>query len=323
MILLRKRTRFLVSTACLAFLTFANGASADSDFVATFTFPGGTIFGHLPVPQVNGFDYYFTPVIIDTGIFGAGVTIESVEVSAAGQNNGAFVNFDWEVHLGPMSFGLPEGQFIKTFVDPIAGYTRIAPTQFRFVIGNQLDNQSYLFSGQHDFVAGTTTASPYLSLVQAAFTSPMNLTDGLYAQVFLWTADNRNSQIYFGEITLTVRGQMPAIPVVIVIKPGSDPNSINLYSRQRIPVAILTTDTFDALDVDPLSTAFGPDGATEFHGRGHVKDVDEDGDMDLLLHFNTQETGIQCGDTEATLTGETFTGLAFTGTDAINTVNCP
>lgn len=220
-------------------------------------------------------------------------------------------------------FGLPEGQFIKTFVDPIAGYTRIAPTQFRFVIGNQLDNQSYLFSGQYNLVSGTTTASPYLSLVQAAFTSPMKLTDGLYAQVFLWTADNRNSQIYFGEITLTVRGQMPAIPVTIDIKPGSDPNSINLYSRQRIPVAILTTDTFDALDVDPLSTAFGPDGATEFHRRSHVKDVDEDGDMDLLLHFNTQETGIQCGDTEATLTGETLTGLAFTGTDAINTVNCP
>jgi hypothetical protein len=297
-------------------------AIADSDFVAAFTFPGGRIFGHLPAPQINGFDYYFTPVMLDTAILGDGVTIESVEITAFGQNNGAVVNFDWEVHIGPMSFGLPEGQFIQTFVDPIAGYARIAPTQFRFVIGNQLDARSYQFSGQHDFVAGTTTANPYLSLVQAAFTSPMNLTDGLYAQVFLWTADNRNSQIDFSEITLTVRGQMLSVPVVIDIKPGKTPNSINPTSGQKIPVAILTTYTFDASQVDWDTVLFGPNEAAKSHAMGHVKDVDEDGDLDLLLHFNTQETGIVCGDIEATLTGELFSGEPITGTDAINTVPC-
>jgi len=44
--------------------------------------------------------------------------------------------------------------------------------------------------------------------------------------------------------------------------------------------------------------------------------------VDLLLHFNTQDTGIQCGDTAATLTGMTFAGEAITGTDAIVTTNC-
>ena len=113
-------------------------------------------------------------------------------------------------------------------------------------------------------------------------------------------------------------------PVTIDIKPGSDPNSINLKSKGRIPVAILTTDTFLAFnEVDPLSVAFGPDGATESHGRAHIKDVDDDGDMDMVLHFNTQDTGIQCGDTEATLTGMTFGGEPITGTDTIVTVNCP
>jgi hypothetical protein len=116
--------------------------------------------------------------------------------------------------------------------------------------------------------------------------------------------------------------------VTIDIKPGKEPNAINPTSMQKIPVAILTTASFDALDVfhaleaDPLSVEFGPDGATESHGRGHVKDVDGDGDMDLLLHFNTQETGIVCGGTEATLTGETFGGQAITGTDSIHTVPC-
>ncbi len=45
-----------------------------------------------------------------------------------------------------------------------------------------------------------------------------------------------------------------------------------------------------------------------------------DGDLDLFLHFNMQETGIQSGDTEASLTGETFDGQAITGNDAIETV---
>jgi hypothetical protein len=47
----------------------------------------------------------------------------------------------------------------------------------------------------------------------------------------------------------------------IDIKPGSFPNSINPRSKGVIPVAILTTDTFDATTVDPLSVTFGPDEA--------------------------------------------------------------
>ena len=45
-------------------------------------------------------------------------------------------------------------------------------------------------------------------------------------------------------------------------------------------------------------------------------------DPDIVLHFGTQETGIQCGDTSATLTGNTVSGQAIEGSGSINTVGC-
>ena len=113
-----------------------------------------------------------------------------------------------------------------------------------------------------------------------------------------------------------------ALDVDIDIKPWSDPNSINLKSKGLIPVAILTTDVFDATTVDPLSVAFGPNSAVEAHGMGHIEDVDDDGDLDLLLHFNKQEADIACGDITAVLSGETFDGVPIEGFDAVNIVRC-
>ena len=92
-------------------------------------------------------------------------------------------------------------------------------------------------------------------------------------------------------------------------------------SHGVIPVAILTTDTFDATTVDPLNIRFGPEGA-EAHGKGHLQDVNHDDEPDLVLHFKTQETGIQCSDTSAFLTGETVDGDPIQGSDAIKTVGC-
>jgi hypothetical protein len=89
-----------------------------------------------------------------------------------------------------------------------------------------------------------------------------------------------------------------------------------------IPLAILTTENFDATAVNPMSVRFGPNGAVEAHGRGHFEDADGDGDLDLILHFRIQDTDIQCGATLASLKGVTFSGQAISGSDSINTVGC-
>lgn len=110
--------------------------------------------------------------------------------------------------------------------------------------------------------------------------------------------------------------------VVIDIKPGSFPNSINPRSKGVIPVAILTTPDFDATQVDPATVRFGPGGASEAHGKGHLEDVDGDGDIDLVLHFLTELSGIKCNSTEVSLTGETFAGRPIEGSDSVKTAGC-
>jgi hypothetical protein len=99
--------------------------------------------------------------------------------------------------------------------------------------------------------------------------------------------------------------------------------SINPNGQGVIPVAILTTPEFNATSVNPLSVHFGSSGATEAHAQGHFEDVDGDGDTDLLLHFRTQETGIACGNTQASLIGKTFAGEPIHGADSFITVGCP
>ena len=102
----------------------------------------------------------------------------------------------------------------------------------------------------------------------------------------------------------------------IDIKPGSDPNSINSKSMGLVPVAILSSDGFDATDVDVTTVTFGPGQAVPVHS-GHLEDVNGDGLIDMVVHFVQKETGLFPGDTEAALNGATNDGLEFCGMDAV------
>jgi poly(3-hydroxybutyrate) depolymerase len=107
-----------------------------------------------------------------------------------------------------------------------------------------------------------------------------------------------------------------AIPeeVAIDIKLGSMDNSINPASKGVIPVAILTSDSFDAVKVDVQTVSFGPGLARPQHYS--LEDVNKDGKLDIVLHFRTEDTGIQSGETSAMLTGR-----SFFGTDSIKTTS--
>jgi hypothetical protein len=88
-----------------------------------------------------------------------------------------------------------------------------------------------------------------------------------------------------------------------------------------IPVVILGESEFDVGEIDLATLEFGPGGAQPAHrSGGHSGDVNEDGIVDLVSHFNVREMSLAVGDDEICATGNTFDGRAFEGCDAIRTL---
>ena len=155
-------------------------------------------------------------------------------------------------------------------------------------------------------------------------------------------------------ITVTYKGKSTTVPVTVKfrkltvpldIKPDDRRNTIHLDSGGEVRVAILSTETFAASTVNTRTVRFGPgqapplaedddddddkeddrDGRREHKGRNRkvkhqLEDANDDGRPDLLLQFSIRATGLTCADTQATLTGVTFSGDRITGSDSIRVV---
>lgn len=158
------------------------------------------------------------------------------------------------------------------------------------------------------------------------------------AVLYVFGPDDANAVVLSPGASITVShslfASLPGEPpfgggteVEIDIKPGSFPNSINCNRPTGvIPVAILTTDEFDATTVDHTTVTF--EGASEAHvdrrsgePRRHEEDVDGDGDVDLVFHFTRGETALTCESTEGVLIGETFDGESFEGSDSVRMID--
>jgi hypothetical protein len=127
-----------------------------------------------------------------------------------------------------------------------------------------------------------------------------------------WCA--RRIGFYLVEFSSTIQS------IAIDVKPGNRRNVVNPSSKGRFWVAVLSDSEFDALQVDPATVAFGKGEASP--DRYRVKDANRDRLPDLMLRFRTPEVGLQCGDTEVELTGETYAGDSIIGSDSVKTVGC-
>jgi YVTN family beta-propeller protein len=183
--------------------------------------------------------------------------------------------------------------------DPANGLTRITPASGAFGIAVTQDGAcGYVASG----VSGLSVINTVTNTIVA--TVPI---EGFSA---------------FGKFIGPERGTANcargAVTVTIDIKPGEAPNPINPKARGNIPVAILSTSSFNApARVRMASPTFGRTGNEPSLNRCNSEDVNRDGFLDLICLFDTQAAAFQAGDTQGILKGQTVEGTPIRGTDSV------
>ncbi|MHC4169569.1 MAG: hypothetical protein ACYSWQ_21700 [Planctomycetota bacterium] len=110
--------------------------------------------------------------------------------------------------------------------------------------------------------------------------------------------DKWDSKLFTGRIScvpdasVLLATKSKKLDVQIDIKPDSHPSVIDLDSGGVVPVAVLSDETFDATQVLPETVRFaGARVAVRSKGKhmASAKDVDKDGDDDMLFHFKTKD----------------------------------
>lgn len=228
-----------------------------------------------------------------------------------GRDEGGFDNFNNMLNYSPLSgraYALKESRQLAV-MDPATatGFLHGGFDGVPFVPSLTPDGRSLFIAVIHRFEGGgSDTLDRYDTL-----------GDSFVRRVYTFATPN-----------LSVRDMRIVAPrgplsVAIDIKPGSFPNSINLGSSGTVPVAILSSATFDATTVDPATVTLAG-AAVRLTGKGmpiaSFRDVNGDGLTDLVVHILTDALHLSCGDTEAVLEGRTFDGQAIRGSDTVRIV---
>ncbi|MCI3952580.1 MAG: uncharacterized protein K0R53_2078 [Burkholderiales bacterium] len=130
---------------------------------------------------------------------------------------------------------------------------------------------------------------------------------------------------YNGRYTLIISRTIPFIPVAIDIKPGTiEYAPVNPNSKGNIPVALLGAANFDPFQIraDVENLTFGGTGDEKSLRRcsKEGEDVNGDGHLDRICHFDTQLSKITIHHEDGILKGKTNSGTAFVGNGPLKVI---
>jgi len=266
----------------------------------------------------------------------------SASAGAVTNNNGTW---SWSL---PTDDGPADGTSVTIEGDDGNGGT--AQVSFTLIVTNVAPDASITgpASGlKGDPLTFDLSATDVSAADQAAdFTYVVNWGDGSPVQTIVGAADIEvdHEFIAAGATTVIVTatdkdgGQSAAFefdvnviqPVDVDVKPGNAKNNVNAKSNGVIPVAIYTTADFDATTIDGnsvLLSSADPEDTGIAADHFALEDVDGDGDLDMILHFRTQDVlaalglDLDPGESEtanAELTGETVDAVMLQGFDTID-----
>ena len=150
--------------------------------------------------------------------------------------------------------------------------------------------------------------------------------------VEVWVRTWMNSQWSDATVvTIYLQPRATSTEVTIDVNPGRFPNRIVLEKNvckdhDNLYVAIITTPTLDAQSVNASTLKLGDPllNGTASPLRSRVRDVDHDGDKDMVLAFRlcklVRNKALNKSTTELVLTGRTLDGVDITGRDSVKVV---
>lgn len=181
-------------------------------------------------------------------------------------------------------------------------------------------NKPFVAPGQSATLTWDTTNAALATLNGASVPVDGSMTvtpSSTTTYTLVATGDGGTAQ---ASVTVRVEAE-PPLALTIDIKPGDAVNTINTKSQGKIPVAILSSASFNAtVKVNIGSLTFGHSGNEKSLSFCSIQQVNADGLMDLLCHFDTQMAAFQSGDTIGRLKGKTHAGEAIEGTDSVRIV---
>jgi len=275
-----------------------------------------SIAGHVTA-RVNALAFSANGTLygVDWSDFSTGNVLGKIDVT--GQTFTPLMRFPAGVRVDAIDFApgvplYPDGLLYAVYVQP-------DPFQ-QWLVALDVDTQSVISRTP----LRTTFAVGDMDYAADGFIYHSNFSQGLFR------IDPRNpvqELVGFGQVGaaggLASVSATASIRVDIDVKPGAFPNVINPCSAGVLPVAILSTKSFDASTVNPATVLLNNAGTRVAGKSGKaatLADVDGDGDLDLLIHVLTSNIGNHLGDATVTLTGHTFGGTQIVGTDTVEFV---
>lgn len=139
-----------------------------------------------------------------------------------------------------------------------------------------------------------------------------------------WLTGSTCTPWYNGSYTLVITVLSTADKQInIEIKPGSrELAPVNPKSKGKIPVALLSSADFNALDVDVALLTFGATGNEKSLSRCNKEgqDVNGDGRLDLVCHFENHLAEFDTQTVEGIVRGKTADGSKFEGRGLLKVV---
>ena len=172
-------------------------------------------------------------------------------------------------------------------------------------------NSGYIDDGVGPYSAGES------------FRRSLDPTNYSYQFYPTWSETEHNDMAFRTYVTIIDK------TAIIDVDPWKSVNEVQPDSEALLNVAVMGSNTangdatdFDVTQVDPGTLKLGIGQAQNIAPAPFLADFDGDSNTDAAFLFETSNSGISCGDTDITLSGETFSGEFFIGADMISTIEC-